>query len=297
MVNVVYKPLSGLAPVELKYEYSRDEKLNLESFHFNEGLSFNSIKGLNDFQDVAINKNTCLVLTNTVFLSSIFEQPYHKKSIGRYPTSIKVSTNNTPTKYISYNSLQNTLISSETNPSTIYISPLKDTREVEIFIEGKYLQIENTYPYKVYLQEESLDPEEIQRQRFFVVYQDGFITFKTLTPSGFRYLSFGVDGILRAIGTAFNNTIINDYIFKCEILTEDKTVLGFIPSNDWVAYYSDNENAENRTVNIDLKDPNVLTNFLLDFSVEKTAKTGVGYINFANLKTNVSPVGHPSPII
>jgi hypothetical protein len=297
MIDVVYKPLSGLVPVELKYEYSRNEKLNLESFRFNEGLSFNTIKGLNDFQDVAINKNTCLALTNTIFLSSVFEQPYYKNSIARYPTSIKASTRDNPSKHISYNSSQNVLIASEINPSSIYLNPVKNTREVEIFIDGKYLQIENSYPYKAYLQEESLDPEEIQRQRFSVTYQEGFISFKILTPSGFRYLSFGVDGILRATGAAFNNTIINDYIFKCEILTDDKTVLGFVPSNDWVAYYSDNQNAENRTVNIELKDPNVLTNFLLDFPIERTAKTGVGYINLANLKTNVSPVGHPSPII
>jgi len=297
MVNIVYKPLSSLAPIELRYEFSKKEKLNLESFRFNEGLVFDTIKGLNNFQDVVINKNTCLSLTDTVFLSSIFEQPYTQNSIGLYPTSIKASTRDIFPKYISYNSLQNTLIASENNPSIIYLTPVKDTNEVEIFIEGKYLQIENSYPYKAYLQEETLDPEEIHRQRFLIVYQDGFISFKTLTSSGFRYLSFGIDSILRAIGASFNNTIINDYIFKCEILTDSKTVLGFIPSNDWVAYYSDNLNAENKTVNIDLKDPNVLTNFLLDFSVEKTTKTGIGYINIANLKTNVSPIGHPSPII
>jgi hypothetical protein len=54
---------------------------------------------------------------------------------------------------------------------------------------------------------------------------------------------------------------------------------------------------ENKTVNINKNDSNILTNFLIDFPIEKATNYGIGYINAANLKTHVTPIGHPSPII
>jgi len=297
MTDITYKPLSGLFPIEFKYQYSREEELNVKSVNYKEGLSINFLEGLNDFKDSTINKNSGLLLTNTIYLSSLFKQIEYKSSINRYPSSLKLFLRSDSNKFIFHNSEENLLKSGTTDYSVFYLKPLKKTQQVEIFVNGKFLQIKNDYPYNAYLQEESLDPEEIERQRFIVGYQDNCITFKVLTSSGYRYLGLGADNVLRATGTVLNNVVINDYIFNCEIITSDKTTLGFIPSNNWVGYFSDNQNAENKTVNIDKNDPNILTNFLIDFPIEKTTTYGIGYINVANLKTNVSPIGHPSPII
>lgn len=297
MSNVTYKPLSSLSPIHLKYDYSREEELNTKSFCFREGLSVNTINGLDSFQDVSVNRNTCLALTNTVYLSSIFKAPNLNNTINHYPSTIKLSLRNDSTKFISYDLEKNTLKSSVSNASTFYLNPVSNTKQVEIFIDGKYIQVKPNYPFDVYLQEDTLDPEEIERQRFFVNYQDGFISFKTLTSSGYRYLCLSDDNILRATGCILNDVIVNDYIFNCINITDNNSLLGFLPTNNWVSYYHNTQITENKTVNINKNKSDVPTNFLLDFPVEKTTSYGVGYINVANLKTHVTPQGHPTSVI
>jgi hypothetical protein len=297
MPNVTYKPLSSLSPIQLKYDYSREEELNTKTFCFREGLAVNTIEGLNVFQDVSINRNTCLALTNTTYLSSIFKTPDLNNTINRYPTTIKLSRRNDSSKFISFDSGKNILKSDENNPSTFYLSPVSNTKQVEIFIEGKYVQVKQNYPFDVYLQEDTLDPEEIERQRFFINYQDNFISFKTLTTSGYRYLCLTSDNILRAVGCVLNNVVVNDYIFNCISVTDNNASLGFLPTNNWVSYYHDTQIIENKTVNINKDKSDILTNFLLDFPVEKTVTEGACYINVANLKTHVTPQGHPTSLI
>ena len=72
MASIVYKSLSSLSPIELKYQYHRDEKLDTSFNEYDEGYSFYETEGLNNFQDIVINKDSCFVLTSAVNLEEIF---------------------------------------------------------------------------------------------------------------------------------------------------------------------------------------------------------------------------------
>jgi hypothetical protein len=298
MASIVYKSLSSLSPVELKYEYYKDEQLKTSYNTYKEGYIFYETESFKNYQDVAINKGSCFILTSSISLSSVFT-PADTITIGKFPVSILIQPRSSSIYYATYNTITNTIrqvLSSET-PSVFYLAPIGLTDEVEIFVNNRYIQVTETYPYTVYTAERSLDPEEIHRQRFKIVYQGGFITFKTKTNSGYRYLCFNNDGIMRATGVVLNETIINDYVFKCLPVTTNTLQKGFIPTNDWVTYYFDIESeAENKTVTINKNIQDTPTNFLIDFPVERVFDDSEVNVNVANLKTNLTPAGGPAPV-
>lgn len=298
MASIVYKSLSSLSPVELKYEYYKDEQLKVSRKTYKEGYTFYETDGFQNYQDVAINKGSCFVLTSSINLNEVF-LPANTITIGQLPTSILLQPRNSLIYYAKYQPVTNTIaqvLSSET-PSVFYLSPIGLTDEVEIFVNNRYLQVREEYPYIVYTAERSLDPEEIHRQRFKVVYQGSFITFKTRTNSGYRYLCFTDDNIMRATGLVLNNTAVNDYVFKCLPVTTVTLQKGFIPSNDWVTYYFDIESeAENKTVTINKDILDTSTNFLIDFPIERVFEGTEVNVNVANLKTGLTPAGGPAPV-
>lgn len=296
MAEIVYKSLSSLSPIELKYQYHRDEELQSSISTYQEGYSFYELEGLDKFQDVAINRGSCFVLTSTVNLSSVFTPTTHL-SIGKLPGSILIQPRNSSIYYISYKETTNTFNLTLTSGSTFYIEPIKNTNEVEMFVNNRRVQVNASYPYVVYLGDKTLDPEEIQRQRFELVFQNGFITFKTKTDSGYRYLTLNNDNVLRAVGLMLNDTIVNDYVFKCIPVTTSTLNKGFNPTNNWITYYFDIESeADNKTVTVNKDIPNNKTNLLFDFPLEAAAETGAINVNIANLKTSVTPSGGPAPI-
>ena len=170
MAEIVYKSLSSLSPIELKYQYHRDEELQASINTYQEGYSFYEVDGLDGFQDVAINKNSCFVLTPTVELNSIFT-PTTKIDLGKLPGSIQLQSRDSFIYYISYREINNTFNQS-LSASTFYVAPIDNTNEVELFVNNKYVQVNAVYPYVVYLNEKTLDPEEIYRQRFEIIYQN-----------------------------------------------------------------------------------------------------------------------------
>ena len=102
--------------------------------------------------------------------------------------------------------------------------------------------------------------------------------------------------VLRATGVILNETIVNDYIFKCIPITVTALKKGFDATNRWTTYFYDFENgAENKTLAIN-KSIDTPTNFLLDFPINSATVTGKAQINIANLKTSVTPVGTPATI-
>lgn len=296
MASIVYKSLSSLSPIELKYQYYRDEDLQTDSVTYQDGLTFYGIKGLKNFQDIAINRDTVLVLTSAVNLADVFV-PTQEVSLGNLPGSFQLQPRNTNIYYVKYRADNNSFVQTLSSATTFYIQPISNSLDVELFVENKYVQVEAAYPYKVYLNERSLDLDEIHRQRFQIVYDGGFLSIKTKTNQGYRYLAFNNDNILRAVGVILNNTAVNDYIFKCIPITRLSLNRGFTPANDWVTYYFDIEQeTENKTVTINKTFTSIPTNLLLNFSLNRGAESGIANINVANLKTTLTPAGGPAPL-
>lgn len=298
MAEIVYKSLSSLSPVALKYQYYRDEELKVSYKAYREGYTFYETDSFNNYQDIAINKNTCLVLTSSISLSTVFT-PAKTITIGELPASILLQPRGSSIYYAKYEPTTNSIIQelSSESPSVFYIAPIKSENEVEIFVNNRYLQVRESYPYTVYTAERSLDIEEIYRQRFQVIYQGGVITLKTKTNAGYRYLCFTNDNIMRATGVVLNDTPINDYVFKCLPVTTATLQKGFIPSNNWVTYYFDIESeAENKTVSVNKDIQDTSTNFLIDFPIERAFEETEVNVNVANLKTGLTPAGGPAPV-
>jgi len=296
MAEIVYKSLSSLSPIELKYQYYRDEELQASINSYQEGYSFYEVKGFDSFQDVAINRDSCFILTPTVDLSSVFSSTT-RLDIGKLPGSIILQPRNSFIYYISYKPTTNTFSLALTSGSTFYVSPINNTNEVELFVDNKYVQVNSLYPYAVYLSDRALDPEEIHRQRFELIYQNNLITLKTRTDAGDRYLALNNDNILRAVGLMLNDSIVNDYVFKCIPVTTSTLNRGFNPTNNWVTYYFDIESEkENKTVTVNKDITTNKTNLLVDFPLEVAAETGTVNVNIANLKTAVTPTGGPAPV-
>jgi hypothetical protein len=296
MASIVYKSLSALSPIELRYDYHKKEELQSSLQTFADGRSFYTIDGLHNYQDVAINRESCFVLTTAVNLSSVFT-PTKNITLGQLPGSIVLQPRNSIIYYVSYDETADNFTLALTSSSILFVKPISDTNEVELKLNGKYLQVEKTYPYEVNLNVRSLDPEDINRQRFEILYQNGLITIKTHTDEGYRYLALGNDYILRATGLILNNSVVNDYVFKCISVTDNILKRGFISANTWATYYFDIESGvNNKNVKINKNITPTETNLLIDFPVEKAAETGIANINIANLKTAVTPSGGPAPL-
>jgi len=296
MTEIIYKSLSSLTPIELKYNFNREEELISSYNTYQDSSNFYQIEGLNNFQDVTINKNSCFILTSAINLSSVF-MPAEQINLGKLPGSILLQPSNSTIYYANYDDKTNTFYLTLSTGVSIFISPVKDTNNVELFVNKQYVQVQEEYPYEVILNEKSLDAGSIHRQQFELVYQGSYITIKTKTNYGYRYLAFSNDNTLRATGLILNETIINDYVFKYIPVTTTTTNRGFIPTNNWVTYYFDVEqNVENKTVAVNKDFENTKTNLLIDFSLEKAAETGSININIANLKTSITPTGGPAPV-
>jgi len=295
MANIVYKSLSSLAPIELKYEYYKDEELESNIETYKDGFSFFNLKSLNKFQDVAINRETCLVLSSAVNLNTVFTTE-ENLNINKVPISIYLQPRNS-NYYLKFNPTTNTIQTSLEQGSIFYVTPIPNTNEVELFIDGKYVQVAEFYPFNLFLNDRSFDPESINRQRFEVVYQNNQIVLKTLTNQGYRFISVNKDGIARATGTVLNNSVVKEYVFRATPVTTTNLNYSFVPTNDWVTYYFDVENqTENTTVTVNKNISPIPTNFLINFSLEKAAETGIANVNIANLKTGVTPGGGPASI-
>lgn len=296
MASIVYKSLSALTPIELKYEYYKNEDLRAATTTYKSGLSLYRAHGLDNFRDLSINRESCLMLSPALELSAVFTST-KEEVLGKQPGSVQLQARNSLIYYVKYDEENNRFAQKLQEASTFFIQPLAGSNEAEIFVNNKYLQIDEEYPYVARLGNRSLDPESIHRQRFEVTYQDGYIMFSTRTNAGYRYLALNNDNILRAVGLVLNESVINDYVFKSVEVTKPTLNQGFAPTNNWVTYYYDIEQEKNNktvVINKDIKPTK--TNLLFDFSLEKAAEQGKININIANLKTGVTPAGGPAPV-
>lgn len=270
MAKILFKTFLNLAPLPFKYQYNGEEALQTETVFYKNGFTGTFIKALERPLDTTINKNTSLTLTNQQPLSSIFKGPVqttlsHSLTLRTIPednnfysyflkqtqsnnfvlqqNSSKIIIKKDPSR-IQYDFSSNTFKKSFVE-TTFYIQKIKNSEEVEIFVEGKQVRIQKNYPYTVELRKLETDYNEVYRQRFYIVKQNNnSITIKIKTLDGFRYLAFCSDGVLRATGNKSNplnihngSSSYNDYVFYYRNVTPDSQTINFYPSNNWITYY------------------------------------------------------------
>jgi hypothetical protein len=295
MASVVYNTLSAFTPIDLQYNFFKNENFKKTLTTYRNGYTFFLYDSLANYQDVIINNSSCFILTSSIKLNSVFTEP-QSLFLGTIPGTFQLQLSTDNVHFLSYNNGYKTFKQVLSVGSNFYAQPVVENT-IELFVNNQYVQVDAEYPYTVRLNPKSLDPEEIHRQRFEIIYQGGFIVFKTLTNSGYRFLGVGIDNTLRATGLILGVSVINDYVFKCIPVTNLSNKSDFIPTNNWVTYYFDIESGKNNSdLVVNKKFDNISTNFLINFPIETSFKTAKAEINIANLKTAITPVGGPTPV-
>jgi hypothetical protein len=322
MASVNFIPISALRPIDLHYQYNRDEVLNSELVSYNEGFEYYQVGGLSNYQDVAINSGSCFLLTDTVKLSSFFKKDFYVKTnsitpsnttytpayYGKTSGTVHLQKRGDSTHYVYYDSISNSFYL-DSNYSNIFINPISNTGEVELLVGSMYLQVDASYPFQLRASNVPLLGEENYRQRFSIIEIEGEIMIKTITVDGPRYLAPSNNSttlnVIYATGCILGNSILNDYVFNAKNITtviaaegDTSTVqYGHMASNDWITYYMDSQwQAENSTVTVNkvIRDQGI--NYLVDFPYQSAIETGKALINIANLKTGYTPTGAPAPV-
>lgn len=294
---IEYRSLSALQPITLKYEYNHSEKLNRDSVQYAGGIKIESIKAFKRFRDVSLNKGNSLVLTSTVKLSDVFYDPEkNRQNVLKGTVLLQL---NTSTSYYMSEEVHTGRVTISQEPSLIHAVNIDGTDMLELLVNGKYIQIEKTYPYTAYLSDTSLDDTEVYRQRFILDRVKNIVSFRAKVQDGYRYLAFNNDNILRATGTILNNAILNNYKFNAIEVTaasKQNQTIGVVPESGIVSYFMSFEDKKyNKNVYVRERQ-DVQTNLLASFSVYEALETGEAVLNFANLRTNYSPEGTPVTI-
>ena len=173
-------------------------------------------------------------------------------------------------------------------PITKNIVELRTTKTQKI-------QIDKEYPYTARLSDEELGGDDIERQRFEIDFKNGLIYFKTKTQEGYRFLSYGVDQVVRAVGLMLNNTAINSYFFVPEFVSDSSILYNFDAKTDEIKYFNELSNTDNRlTVNIK-ENQETNTNLLVSCSTKDISKLNTVSVNIALTKTNFSSSGSYTP--
>lgn len=295
MSDINLQPISTLSPLEIVYSFAKNETLKNTPVIYKSGYHFNNLAALNYFQDITFANDSCFVLTSSVSLSSFFV-PDSDKQLGKLTGSVILrSQEGEPNEYVGYDDTNNTITKS-TLPVLFLIYPVNNT-EVELKVNGSYVQVDGEYPFKLRLNKKSLNINEIHRQRFTYFYQNNILTLKTLTSAGYRYISLTKDGTMKAAGLILNDSTVHNYALLAYEVTTDKIQYGFKPENTWITYFQDFEsqsNNENLFINKKFLDTPI--NFLLNFELKPSITTGKAYANIANLKTQFTPTGGPAPV-
>ena len=284
--------LSALTPVKFTYKFNKEEKLSGVLSSFTNGFGYYKHEAFENFHDAALSKKNCLILTNNKPLKDVFESDSRQIDIGTVAGCLFLK--NSLGKYFTTTS-NNIYIGGIGEKLFINVVPiLPNTVELRVGKTNR-IQIDKQYPYTARLSEEMLDGEDLERQRFEIDYKDGLISFKTKTAEGYRYLSYGVDQIVRAVGLVLNETVVNPCLHIPEFVSENGMHYDFDAKTSEIKYYNELAAFANRyTVNIKEEQEND-TNLLISCTTADIAKSNLNSnkvaINIALTKTNFSSSG------
>ena len=283
-------PLSSLIPVKLGYNFNTKEEFEYDIVEYSNTLSYYKYSAFENLQDVALSNKTALFLTDTMPVSNVFVSTESPASIGQIAGTFYLRDS------INFNYLYytgNTIVAGTYPYDKLLISlvPLENGL-VELHTnEGTKITIDSAYPYTAYTTKDQLPPNQLYRQQFEVEYYSRRFTFKTNTVEGPRYLSYGADGVVRAVGTMFNNAVLNSYIFTAAYITTDSLSLGYKPTTSEVKYYNNIETFVNK-LNVEIETSNTNdTNLLITCSTSEITSEDETQANIALLKSNFTSTG------
>lgn len=295
--KVQTQSLSALSPVKFAYKYNTEESLKGSAKCFKSNFEYLQYDAFEGFRDAALSKQNCLILTKTKQLNTVFQKNLNWLTIDKIAATIHLKPN--PDIYFT-RSGSNIYAGGSGEKLPITISPIQDNI-VELFVSNRFnfIRIEERYPYNVIITDQPLTENEKHLQRFEIEITNDQISLKALTSEGYRYLSYGSDRIMRAIGLELNDTIVNPYRFEYEYVTHSQMYHNFDPTVREVKYYPDSA-LYNSTPVVDIKaTANNETHLLVTCSTVELSNPQLSSanVNLAITKTNFSSSGAFNPSI
>jgi hypothetical protein len=296
-MSVIVKTLSlsALDPVRLSYSFnSKQENLQSNFKVFNNDFSYVKHSALSGYKDAAFSKGNLLALTDVISFDNVLEKQ------GKTGTDfIGNEINNTNFKLKSKDGLivkknKNNLYAGGAGEEATITLVVVSSNVYELRIGNNvYLQVNQEYPYDVILTEEEIDESDFYKRRFEIDFWENKMTIKCNTPEGPRYLSYGVDRVIRGNGVYLNNTVVNSYIFTPEFVSVNRSMKESLDRMKPVEVFYYNEFAgevEHENLFIKTKQYNE-TNALISCSLEEILHTDTPNTNIALLKNNFTASG------
>lgn len=287
--------LSTLDPVRLCYEFNgKQENLQGNVKIFDNDFSFAKHTILSGYKDAAFSKGSLLALTDIISLDGAIE-PQTKtdeKFIGNEINNTNFKLKTAEGKIIKKfkNKLYAGGVGEDATITLVVISPNLYELKVSNTV---YLQVNQEYPYDIIFSEEEIDESDYYKRRFEIDFWEDKMTIKCNTPEGPRYLSHGVDNVIRGNGVYLNKTIVNSYIFTPELISANISLVESTDRMNPVEVFYINEitgEAEHENLTIKRKQHNE-TNALITCSLDDALKNEKAKANIALLKNNFTASG------
>jgi len=285
--------LSALSPVRFNYNYNNVEELNYSEVEYSNGLGHVVYELFKNARDVALSKKNFLCLTDVKDLNTIFKDTLEEFDIGRINGSFLLKTQDG--RYLKH--FDDKICVGGTGVNLVVSIVPIGNNVVELYIDDQTrLETNVDYPYTIFPSQIILTSDKQYRQQYELDYFDGKITLKAKTAEGYRYVSYGTDKILRAVGVMMDFTTVNPYIFIPEFITTSNVVVGFEPKTTEVQYYNELKTFKDRyTLNIKTEKYSN-TNLLVTCASNDIVSTSEANINVALLKTNYTSTGTYVPL-
>lgn len=286
--SITYNSLSALAPVKFTYKFNKEEKLSKEFVNFSNGFSYYKHNALSGIRDAVFSKKNLLILTDNIPLKEVFDVDSSQVNIGTIAGSVFLKTNSN--LYIT-STKNNVFLGGTGEKLLISIVPVLNNVVELVVDKTRKLTIDSSYPYTLRISDDKLNDGNLYRQRFEIDYKDGIICFKVNTNEGSRFLSYGVDRVIRAVGLTLNEVVVNPYLFNVEFATSNGIYYGFDATVSEVKYFNELGSFFNQT-NLNVKEEKIRdTHLLLSCSTSVIAMSAEVPINIALTKTNFSASG------
>lgn len=290
--SVTTRSLSALTPVKFTYKFNKEEKLSRTLNSFNNGFEYYTHDAFQGFQDAALSKKNCLILTNSKPLKEVFDNDSRQIDVGTIAGCVflKTASGENVTSL-----LKSLYIGGIGDPLLITIIPIANNIVELRTNNSEFIQVDSEYPYTASISNEILDETDLYLRQFEMDYKNGVACFKTKTKDGYRYLSYGVDRVIRAVGVMLNDVSINPYLFTINSVTDSSIQYDFEAKTSEVKYYNGLiDFADRSTINV--KDQNIQdTNLLISCTTADIAESDEVVVNIALTKTNFSSSGSYSP--
>jgi hypothetical protein len=281
-------PLSALTPVEFVYKFNKEEKLSKNTYTFANKFRYCVHNITENARDAVFSKNTFLVLTDNLHLSAAFETDSKQLDINEISGSFFLKT----PKGKRLSAYKGTMYIGGMGENVLFTLNKIGNNIVELVYDKDYkVTLDEDYPFVARLSKDLLADSQLNRRRFEMDYRDGKVCFKANTKNGQRFLSFGADQVVKAVGVTLNSIVISPYVFDVEFVTSNLVKYDFDAKVSEIKYFNEITGYANQT-NVKIKESKENnTHLLLSCPTAVMSMSSIAPINIALTKTNFSSSG------